>query len=247
MTPLRLVVLLAVALAALLAGQAEAYEHLGEVVGADVLPQHWRTLPIALTVDNGPTNVVSEINTAAATWNAVPTAKDPWGTVTLASADFTKDNMGTAWGNLGGDGRQEVVVDEDGSIFRALGIAPASANGFGLGAGVIDRGEAVLNDMYLLINGSRTNFDRRSTEVHELGHTLGLAHSSVGWPIGKDGALAPQLEAAVPTMHPFSISTNDRQSLEADPTASMRSTASRPATTTSSSSRWPATRSSSTA
>ena len=221
MTPLRLVVLLAVTVAALLAGTAEAYEHFGEVVGSDVLPQHWRTLPIALTVDNGPTNILSEIGTAATTWNAVPTAKDPWGTVTPATADFTKDNMGTAWGNLGGDGKQEVVVDEDGSIFRALGIAPASANGMGVSAGVIDRGEAVINDMYLLINGSRTNFDRRATEVHELGHTLGLAHSSVGWPIGKDGALAPQLEAAVPTMHPFSISTNDRQSLEADDEASL--------------------------
>ena len=43
--------------------------------------------------------------------------------------------------------------------------------------------------MFLIINGSRTDFDRPSTEVHELGHTLGLAHSTAGWPIGKDGAL----------------------------------------------------------
>ena len=35
--------------------------------------------------------------------------------------------------------------------------------------------------MYLIINGTRTNFDRQATEVHELGHTLGLAHSSVGF------------------------------------------------------------------
>src|SRR3954463_7985738 len=49
MNPLRLVVLLVVALAALFAGGAEAYEHLGETVGSDVLSQHWRTLPIALT------------------------------------------------------------------------------------------------------------------------------------------------------------------------------------------------------
>src|SRR5512144_1845230 len=123
MTPLRLVVLLAVVLAALLAGTAEAYEHLGETVGADVLSQHWRTLPIALTVDDGPTDVLPEISTAAATWNAVGTAKDPWGAVTRASVDFTRDNMGTAWGNLDGDGKQEVVVDEDGSIMRRLGLA----------------------------------------------------------------------------------------------------------------------------
>ena len=56
MMPLRLVgSWLAVTVAALLAGTAEAYEHLGwKMVGSDVrLSQHWRTLPIALTVDNG--------------------------------------------------------------------------------------------------------------------------------------------------------------------------------------------------
>ncbi len=135
--------------------------------------------------------------------------------------DFTRDNMGTAWGNLDGDGKQEVVVDEDGSIMRRLGLAPASVNGMGLGAGVIDHGEAVINDMYLLINGSRTDFDRPSTELHELGHTLGLAHSSAGWPIGKDGALEPQFSEEVATMHPFSIGTTDRRTLEPDDVASL--------------------------
>ena len=78
---------------------------------------------------------------------------------------------------------------------RLIGLAPASVNGFGLSGGTIHGDQAEINDMYLLINGSRTNFDRRSTEVHELGHTLGLAHSSVGFSIGKDGALSPELES----------------------------------------------------
>lgn len=227
MTRLRFILVLAAALAALAAAPAGAYEHLGQQIGSQVLPQHWRTLPIALTVDSGPTNILPEITTAIGTWNAVDTAKNPWSTATAAvdasaqPVDFTKDNFGTAWGDLNGDGRQEVVFDEDGSILTLMGYAPASINGFGLSGGTIHGDQAEINDMYLLINGSRTNFDRRSTEVHELGHTLGLAHSSVGFSIGKDGALAPELEAGVPTMHPFSIATNDRQSLEDDDRASL--------------------------
>jgi hypothetical protein len=114
-----------------------------------------------------------------------------------------------------------VVVDADGSILRSFGLDPADVNGFGESAGVIDHGEAVITDMYLLINGSRNDYDRQATEIHELGHTLGLGHSSVGWPIGKDGSLDPPLSAEVPTMHPFAIVTTDRQTLEPDDVASL--------------------------
>lgn len=135
--------------------------------------------------------------------------------------DFTGGNFGTAWGNLTDDGKQEVIFDEDGSALTALGFAPASVNGYGPSAGQIHGGEVQLEDMYLVVNGMRTNFDRQSTEVHELGHTLGLAHSSVGFAVDKDGALSPELESQVPTMHPFGILGDGRRTLEADDVAAL--------------------------
>ncbi len=75
--------------------------------------------------------------------------------------------------------------------------------------------------MFLIINGQRHDFDRPSTEVHELGHTIGIAHSSVGFPVGMDGALSPQLESQVPTMHPFAVAGTSRRTLEADDVAAL--------------------------
>jgi hypothetical protein len=208
-------------LAALGAAPASAYQYLSENEGP---PSHWLRLPIDLTVDGGPTDISGEIADATATWNAVPTAKDPWGALTRATVDFTGANFGTAWGDLTGDGKHEVIFDESGSALRALGLAPASVNGFGESHAVANAGNSVIDDMYLLINGvpsRQASFDRRSTEVHELGHTLGLAHSTVGFSEGHDGALDPVLESQEPTMHPYSIAGTDRRTLEADDIASL--------------------------
>jgi Quinohemoprotein amine dehydrogenase, alpha subunit domain III len=230
MTRLRSTLVLAAALAVLAAAPAGAYQHLSsDTGGSGVSPDHWPALdlPIALTLDNGPTDISAEIADATATWNNVPTAFDPWGSATPAvdgsnnPVDFTGANFGTAWGNLTGDGKQEVIFDETGTALTALGLAPASINGFGPSHTVVSGGQSVIDDMYLIVNGTRTDFDRRSTETHELGHTLGLAHSSVGFSIDKNGALSPELESQVPTMHPFAIAGTDRRTLEADDVASL--------------------------
>jgi hypothetical protein len=224
MSRLRWTLMLAAALAVLAAFAlpADGYQFFSETDGAT--PSRWLalSLPISLTVDNGPTDISAEVDSALATWNNVPSALDPWATPsTKAAVDFTETNFGTAWGNLTGDGSQEVIFDETGRALRTLGLAPASINGFGPSHAVVSAGQSVIDDMYLIINGTRTDFDRRSTEIHELGHTLGLAHSSVGFAVGKNGALSAETESQVPTMHPFSIAGTGRQTLEADDVAAL--------------------------
>ena len=215
--------ILAAGIVALAALPAEGYQFLSQQVPgvAGVLPDRWQALPINLTVDNGPTDVLAEINGAVATWNAVPTANDPFGTVTLASGDFNRDDLGTAWGNLTGDGQQEVVIDEDGRALMALGFAPAAVNGFGAKHEVVVNGKSAIDDMFLIISGTHANFDRPATEVHELGHTIGLAHSTVGFSLFKDGAPEPPLTSQVPTMHPFSEGGIERRTPEADDKAAL--------------------------
>src|SRR4051812_35834842 len=160
----RWILALALATVALTASPAGAYQHFAEEVADGVAPDRWPSLPIALTLDNGPKDISAEIATAIGTWNAVPTARNPWGAVTKAvdgsgnPVDFNATNLGTAWGDLSGDGRQEVVVDESGAAIRALGLAPASTNGYGPSNTFANAGHGVINDMYLIVNGQRTDF-----------------------------------------------------------------------------------------
>ncbi len=194
--------------------------------GANQLAARWRTLPVNLVVDNAPASFQTDAQTAVNTWNNVATAKDVFGTLSTSSTDFTGSNFNTAWGMMpaGGDGQHEVVFDADGSALTRVGVDPTMFNGVAPTRKEIVGGEAVIVDTYFIVNGSRTNFDRLSTMVHELGHVQGIAHSSVGMhnsasPAG--GALDVINVGSVPTMHPFSVGGTARRSLEPDDVAAL--------------------------
>jgi hypothetical protein len=218
----RLIPVLAALILAAMALPAGAYQLLSlHAAVSGVQPEHWETLPVSVVIDQGPPGFAAEVQSALGKWNAVPTARDPFdSTPAVSPVDFTDANLGSAWGDLSGDGKQEVVYDADGKAIAALGFAPAAVNGYGPRHEIVRNGQAVIDDMFLVIEGSHADFDRPSTELHELGHTIGLAHSSTGWAEGKDGALSPLLSAQLPTMHPFAAGP-DRGTLEKDDEAAL--------------------------
>lgn len=186
----------------------------------------WSISSVVFTADAdtvGGVSFTSLCTTAVAAWNNVTDALDIFGTPTTSAVNFTGANLNTAWGNLTGDGNYELVYDADGSALTAFGLNPASINGYGpsntTAAGVI-------NDAFFIVTGTRTNFDLLSTMTHELGHILGIAHSTVGMHNSStaDTALDKISVASVPTMHPFSLGTGNtaRRTLEPDDNAALR-------------------------
>jgi hypothetical protein len=207
---------------------ALAYHH-NYILSPVPLVVRWQTLPVNFVIDKSSgaagADIQPEIQDAFTTWNNVSTARNVLGSLTPSTADLTGANFGVAWGKLTGDGQQEIVFDEDGSAFAAIGIDPASVNGSASRSTTVSGGQGVITDAFLLLNGTRTDFDRRSTEVHEIGHIQGLAHSSVGMhnsvSFGSE-ALDRISISSVPTMHPFSDGTGTvRRTLEPDDIASL--------------------------
>lgn len=175
--------------------------------------------------------LLEEMTTVRKTWHDITTARDVVGNLTKAAVDFTDANYGTAWG-LGpasgaADGQNEVALDETGDIIRLFGLDPATLNGLGMTRRSDNAdGSCTISDAMLILNGTRAlGLD---TKVHEMGHILGLAHSSVGQFNSRNAAafsggygspssaLKPVNVNSLPVMHPFSISGVSRLPLKAD-------------------------------
>lgn len=179
-------------------------------------PVAWRSGPVAAIIDSGPATFITDAQAALKTWNDVTTAADVFGTPTTSAVNFTGANFGTAWG-IPNDGKFELVCDQDGTAFTAAGV-PNTWLGYGPTQQAFIGGQGAITDGFFILNCSiaqSTTFNYLGTMVHELGHTLGLAHSSVY--LHDAGRLDPVAFNDAPTMYPFSL-PNDALSatLEAD-------------------------------
>ncbi|MFN7919338.1 MAG: hypothetical protein U0Q16_04530 [Bryobacteraceae bacterium] len=212
-----------------MAGPMAGYHHFYINSGGTPVPVRWQTTANVFTADtDGPAgqNFTTLCTTATTTWNAVTDALDIFGTPVTSAVNFTGANLNTAWGNLTGDGKYELVYDANGAALTALGLDPASVNGYGPSRKRLVGSSGVIDDAFFVVTGTRTNFDLLSTLIHELGHIQGLAHSTVGMHTSAtpETALDKIALNSVPTMHPFSLGTGNtsRRTLEPDDMASLR-------------------------
>jgi len=183
------------------------------------------SMPVDFRVDGGTLgggNGLTTVQAACDEWDGLDGIGNFCGTLTQGGTDITQANFNAIVQT--GDGINDIVFDEDGSILSDIFSFPPGV----LGVGLTETNAAgTINDILIIINGSIPSSpaaDILATVIHEMGHTWGLAHTPIGAinTAQNPGGLDPIDPVGIPTMYPFSLPVDDAlgRTLETDDRAS---------------------------
>ncbi len=176
---------------------------------------------ITLYVDSDtPTNRQDTLTTTTAYGvGVIPNWNQPYGGASIGLLNGTIDtstsmsaNSVVSYYNSPQAGRIWVVYDSDGSVFSRFGIDPSvGVLGIGLSFALDGASPQNICSGLILINAYYINATAdpvrlyKTTVLHELGHSLGFAHSVSA---GNKAQTVNTAVSSYPVMYPFSFSTS---------------------------------------
>lgn len=189
---------------------SHSYHTLTNFTGSGFNFRFLPNMPVDFRVDAGTLdgeNGFTVVEDACEEWDSLSNIGDFCGNLNLSASDITSANFETLV--LATDGINDIIFDEDGSIFPLVG-APGA-----LGIGITTtNASGAITDITIIINGTKSNppvVDLLSTLIHEMGHGWGLAHTPIGGinTVSSTTGLDPISPSGIPTMYPFNIPTDD--------------------------------------